>query len=210
MWSYIMGKFEKIKAYYRQNNKPDHPDYYLLGWESDDAQQLRFKALVNLLDLDSKKILDIGCGTGNFLQYLNKRFKNFSYTGVDILEHMINIAKKKNLKGIFLCMDIFKANPFSQEEFDAVFASGTFNINLGNNEEFLISALQLFDYISNRTIAFNLLSENSPSKEGSYFYSSPDKICKLINENYPNHFVLSVVEGYLKNDFTIICNKKIV
>lgn len=203
-----MGKYEKIRNYYKQNNKPDHPDYYLLGWESDEAQLLRFKALVSTLDLDGNKILDIGCGTGNFLQYLNERFKNIVYTGVDILEHMIAIAKKKNLKGMFLCTDIFKANPFRQGEFDAVFASGTFNINLGNNEAFIINALRLFDYISNKTISFNLLSENSPDKEEGYFYSSPEKICELINKNFPNHFFISVIEGYLQNDFTIICNKK--
>jgi len=202
-----MGKIEKIKNYYQKNNKVDFPDYYILGWESDAAQQLRFQALVNSLDLKGKRILDIGCGTGNFLQYLVQRFTDFSYTGVDILEHMIANAKRKELKGTFLCVDIFKANPFSNNEFDAIFASGTFNINLGNNKKFIIDALKLFNYIASETIAFNLLNKNSPNKEDNYFYSSPDEICELINLNFPNYFKLKVVEGYLQNDFTIVCNK---
>jgi len=202
-----MGKIEKIKDYYKRNNKPNHPDYYILGWESDAAQQLRFQALVNSLDLQGKRILDIGCGTGNFLQYLVQKFSDFSYTGVDIIEHMIANAKNKNLKGTFLCVDIFKANPFSQNEFDAIFASGTFNINLGNNKKFIIDALRLFDYISSETISFNLLNTNSPNREDNYFYSSPDEISELINLNFPNHFKIKVVEGYLQNDFTIVCRK---
>lgn len=202
-----MGKIEKIKGYYKKNNKPDYPDYYILGWESDAAQQLRFQALVNTLDLKGKKILDIGCGTGNFLQFLLQRFTDFSYTGVDILEHMIKNAISKDLKGTFLCLDIFKANPFGKNQFDAIFASGTFNINLGNNKKFIIDALRLFDCISSETIAFNLLNINSHNREDNYFYSSPDEITQLINLNYPDYFEIKVVEGYLQNDFTIVCNK---
>lgn len=203
-----MKKIEKIKEYYTQNNKPNFPDYYILGWESETAQQLRFKALVNSIDLKGKKILDIGCGTGNFLQYLDQRYVDFSYTGVDILEHMITNAKSKNLNGTFICVDIFKTNPFSRNEFDAIFASGTFNINLGNNKKFLIDAIRLFDYISSDIISFNLLSANSNNREDNYFYSSPDEICELINLNYPNHFRIDVIEGYLQNDFTLVCHKK--
>ncbi|HEY5585149.1 MAG TPA: class I SAM-dependent methyltransferase [Ruminiclostridium sp.] len=202
-----MGKIEKIKEYYNENNKPNHPGYSLLGWESDSAQQLRFQALVDSLDLNGKKILDIGCGTGDFLQYLEQRFTDFSYTGVDILEHMISIAKSKKLKGIFLCVDVFKANPFSKNEFEAIFASGTFNINLGNNKKFLIDVLKLFNDISSETISFNLLNANSSDREDKYFYSSPDEICGLINVEFPGHFKIEVIEGYLQNDFTIVCYK---
>lgn len=203
-----MGKIEKIKDYYNENNKPDYPDYSLLGWESDTAQQLRFHALVNSLDLNGKKILDIGCGTGGFLQYLEQRYTDIKYTGVDILEHMISIAKSKKLKGTFLCVDIFKASPFSQNEFDAIFASGTFNINLGNNKKFIIDALKLFEYISSETVSFNLLNENSLDREDKYFYSSPKEICELVNSEFPGHFNIQVIEGYLQNDFTIVCHKR--
>ncbi len=203
-----MRKFEKIKDYYMKNNKPNQPDYYLLGWESEAAQQQRFEALVNNLNLDGKRILDIGCGTGNFLQYLDGRFSNIKYTGVDILQHMIKIARNKNLKGTFLCIDIFKENPFSHNEFDSIFASGIFNINLGNNKEFIIDALRLFNYICLETISFNLLYDKSPNKEHKYFYTSPNEIRKLINDNYSNHFRINIIDGYLCNDFTVVCNKE--
>ncbi len=202
-----MRKFEKIKNYYMQNNKPNQPDYYLLGWESEAAQQQRFAALVNNLNLNKKRILDIGCGTGNFLQYLEQIFSDFKYTGIDILEHMIAIAKGKKLKGTFLCLDIFKENPFSHNEFDNIFASGIFNINLGNNRDFIINALGLFDHICKETISFNLLYDKSPNKEYKYFYTSPYEICKLIEDSYSNHFRIKVIEGYLSNDFTVVCNK---
>lgn len=202
-----MKRLEIIKEYYNKNNQPNKPDYYLLGWESEAAQHYRFKALVNNLNLNEKKILDIGCGTGNFLEYIEQRFSNFEYTGVDILEHMIAIAKRKKLKGKFLCIDIFKENPFGHNEFDKIFASGIFNINLGNNKKFIIDALKLFDFISKETISFNLLYDKSPDKEDKYFYTSPDEIISLIKNNYPNNFNIKVIEGYLQNDFTVVCDK---
>lgn len=203
-----MKKFDKIKDYYMQNNQPNQPDYYLLGWESETAQLQRFEALVNELNLNGKRILDIGCGTGNLLQYLEKRFSDFEYTGVDILGHMITYAKSKKTRGRFICADIFKENPFGQNEFDVIFASGIFNINLGNNKKFLIDALNLFNYICEETISFNLLDDKSLNKEDKYFYSSSDEICSLINDNYPNQFRIKVIKGYLQNDFTIVCNKE--
>jgi cyclopropane fatty-acyl-phospholipid synthase-like methyltransferase len=202
-----MGKLDKIREYYNTNNKPDYPDYYILGWESDAAQQLRFRALVDSLDLSGKSILDVGCGAGNLLQYLNQRFINFRYTGVDILEEMINISKRKNLNGTFFCVDIFKNNPFKEKEFDSVFVSGMFNINLDNNKGFIIDALKILDYISGETISFNLLNEKSPDREEKYFYSSPKEICEMINLNFPGHFDIRIIDGYLENDFTIICSK---
>lgn len=203
-----MKKFDKIKDYYMQNTQPNQPDYCLLGWESEFAQQQRFDALINDLNLHGKRVLDVGCGTGNLLQYLEERFSNFEYTGVDILEYMIAYAKSKKTRGRFICADIFKENPFGQNEFDVIFASGTFNINLGNNKKFLIDALRLFNYICKETISFNLLDNKSPNKENKYFYSSSDEICALINDNYPNYFRIKVIKGYLKNDFTIVCNKE--
>lgn len=202
-----MGKIEKIRDYYNENIKPDYPDYHILGWESEAAQQLRFQALVSSLNLVDKKILDIGCGVGNFLQFLEKRYTGFRYTGVDILENMITLAKSKSREGVFYCVDIFKENPFEKNEFDVVFASGTFNINLGNNKKFIVDALKLFDYISSETISFNLLNSNSINREDKYFYSSPDEIRELINFDFPRHFKLKVIEGYLQNDFTVVCSK---
>lgn len=203
-----MGKYKQIEEYYSVHYKSDCPDYYILGWESENAQQLRFQALSDCLDLNGKKILDVGCGVGDFHQYLKRRFKDFNYTGVDILNKMISAAKKKNTEGKFICADIFNNNPFEKNEFDAVFTSGMFNINFGNNKQFIIEAIKLYDFICKDIISFNLLHKDSPDREEMYFYSHPQEICELINKNFPEKFKFNIRQGYLKNDFTIICKKE--
>ncbi len=202
-----MSHMNNIKKYYEANYKEGYPDYYIQGWENKTAQEMRFKELVGRVDLNNKRILDVGCGTGNLLEYISERFTGFDYTGVDILPHMINIAVGKKLEGKFICMDLFKNNPFKSNSFDAIFSSGIFNLNLGNNKEFLLDAIDLFQQLSNGTIAFNLLWEKSPNREDKYFYFDPDKVEQLLAEKY-NHWAVTISKGYLNNDFTVLLKKK--
>ena len=46
----------------------------------------------------NKKILDIGCGNGIFLERLSKKIKFKSALGIDYSNEMISEAKKRNLK----------------------------------------------------------------------------------------------------------------
>lgn len=51
-------------------------------------------------------LLDCGCGTGNLISMLAKRFPNKRYLGVDITEKMIDVARKKAIPGAeFICSD---------------------------------------------------------------------------------------------------------
>jgi SAM-dependent methyltransferase len=50
----------------------------------------------NLLNGNGKKLLDIGCGNGDFAEFASKR--GFEVSGIDIDEASLNIAKSRNLK----------------------------------------------------------------------------------------------------------------
>lgn len=202
-----MSRFEEIKKYYELNNIKGYPDYYIQGWENKIAQELRFIELIGQLDLNNKRILDVGCGTGNLLEYISTRFTGYQYTGVDILPHMIDRAKGKGLEGQFLLIDLFKNNPFKPGSFDIIFSSGIFNLNLGNNKEFLEDALKIFMELSCRTISFNLLWDKSPDREDRYFYFSPEEVSDWLVRKYREEWETSILKGYLKNDFTVHLNK---
>ncbi len=172
-----------------------------------ESQRLRFDILLSNVDLDGKKILDVGCGLGNLYEYISQKGIKVKYTGVDILEKMVYSAKKKRLDAEFLCMDIFDGHPFKKGQFDVVYASGTFNLNLGNNIEFLKAALRELFEISGSSVAFNLLHYKSPDKETPYFYYKPDDVVGIIEELPYEIDRVNIVEQYLKNDFTVICHK---
>ncbi len=198
-----MSHMEKIKKYYEDNNIEGYPDYYILGWESEAAQELRFKQLVGNIDLNGKTILDVGCGTGNLLEYISRQFKDFNYTGIDVLPHMIQRAGEKKLNGRFVCMDLFKSNPYGNKTFDVVFSSGIFNLNLGNNQEFLMDAVDIFQNLAREAISFNLLWDKSADKDVKYFYFSPEEVQDILSSKYSDIWQVSIVKGYLHNDFTV-------
>jgi SAM-dependent methyltransferase len=203
-----MSHMDKIKKYYNENNVEGYPDYYILGWESEAAQRLRFKQLIGNIDLNNKTILDVGCGTGNLLEYINGEFHNIEYTGIDVLPHMIERAVQKRLNGKFVYMDLFKNNPYENKSFDVIFSSGIFNLNLGNNQEFLLDAVEIFQNLSRESVSFNLLWDKSEDKDEKYFYFSPEEVQGILNSKYQENWNVSVHKGYLHNDFTVNLNKK--
>jgi len=75
----------------------------------------------NYLNSKNKKILEIGCSTGNVAREIIDMDNN-SYYGVDISKKYIDMATKSSAKGKFLQMDARKLD-FDNELFDIVMLS---------------------------------------------------------------------------------------
>lgn len=45
---------------------------------------------------DSARILEIGCGTGQLIQEISRKYNNVRYLGIDVAENMIKIARVSN------------------------------------------------------------------------------------------------------------------
>ena len=203
-----MKKLDIIRTYYEANMAKVLPEYGILGWESEEAQRLRFDMLLSAVDLEGMELLDVGCGTGNLLEHIISKGINVRYTGVDILDKMIEIAKHKGLSGEFIHADIFKNRIFEDGSFDVIYTSGIFNLDLGNNIDFLKKAIGLFLDLSRKFVVFNLLHRDSPDREDKYFYSGPDEVAELLEEYSDRIENVQFIEAYLKNDFTVVIRKK--
>ncbi len=144
--------------------------YEILDWESGEAQLKRFETLAENVDLAGKKLLDIGCGTGDLYGYLKGKHIPVLYYGVDILERMTERASLLHPDGKFFSGDVFTQNMFAKKQFDVVFASGLFSLNLGNNEAFLVQSLPVLFKYSKRYVVFNLLSQAARNYGNTYFF----------------------------------------
>jgi len=68
------------------------------------------------------KVLDIGCGTGEIIEYLPQ---NIDYTGCDISEKYISHARLKyGTKGRWFASSVEKLTADSSEKYDIVLANG--------------------------------------------------------------------------------------
>lgn len=200
-----VDKKKHIEAYYKPKMGKGLPDFKVLGWESREAQHMRFEMLTSKIDMQNKKILDVGCGLGNLLEYIENKGINVEYTGVDILEDMIENVKSKNLPGKFYCMDIFKQHPFEAKSFDVIYTSGIFNLNMGNNMEFLSRAFGCFVELSKEVVVFNLLDQNSSDMEDTYYYYNHKEVTAMLTAQHSQIESIEVVRGYLDNNFTVFC-----
>ncbi|MGE5613346.1 MAG: class I SAM-dependent methyltransferase [Bacillota bacterium] len=203
-----MKKLDIIKSYYEGNMAKGLPEYGILGWESEEAQRTRFDILLSRVSLEGKKLLDVGCGMGNLYEYIKSKGINLKYTGVDILAKMIEKARAKRLDAEFINVDIFKNNIFAEKSFDVIYASGIFNLDLGNNREFLADALELFFRLARETVVFNLLDVASPNREDRYFYFHPDEVAEILEKFSGFLERTEFVVSYLDNDFTVVCSVK--
>ncbi|SUW00176.1 class I SAM-dependent methyltransferase [Brachyspira pilosicoli] len=198
-----------VDHYINRVNDLNIPDYKVVDWESEEAQNLRFKALIEHFNMSSNVLLDVGCGVGSLAEYIDKNNINLYYIGIDIMPEMVERAKSKTYKNIspqFMTMDFFKKTDI-KDDVDYIYTSGIFNLNLGNNEEFLKEAIEAFLLAARKGVCFNLLDISCKEKYGDkyYYYKKDDillltqDILKKLNLNYKIH----IEDKYLQNDFSV-------
>ena len=97
-----------------------------------EIQYEKFEIILNSFDLNDKKLLDAGCGTGLLLDYIlqYQKNKNFYYVATDISLNMLKIFYRKLLKmdnkwlerKINLILSDLENLPFRNNVFHSVFA----------------------------------------------------------------------------------------
>ena len=204
-----MKKKDIISEFYNKE-LPLHPDKLeCLGWEDRESQFKRFQILTDYIDLNGKKVLDVGCGMGHLLEHLKESDINAEYTGLDLLDSMVDKATERHGDHTFLQGDLFLEDDlFEENSFNVIYCSGVFNLNTGNNFDFLLSAVEKFLHISTDAIVFNLLHKDSPDREEKFYYFHPDQVIRGIEDLSDEVKSIQLVEHYLNNDFTLFLSLK--
>ena len=199
------SSIDKLKTHYSPRLKNFRETYQILDWESREAQTARFNVLLENVPLEGMTILDIGCGCGDLYTLLLEAAPDTDYTGIDILPEMVDKAMSMHKDARFLCGDLFSDDSVCNKKYDVIYTSGIFNLNLGNNADFFIRAVETFTRMAEKYIVITLLDEASPDRDDKYFYFNPQKAAAAVKNAGWN---VSVRKGYLANDFTLICSRK--
>lgn len=222
--SYYEKNFAELEKLHKVLNEAtlsnvNADNYRILGWESRQAQYARFAAFAKNVDLEKSSLLDVGCGLGDLFHFLTSGLgKSVFYKGIDISEKMIETAKSQleilRANGLklgegncstveFAAEDLFDRSALdSSNKFDWVYASGIFNLNLGNNMEFLENAFRRFMELCKSGFSCSMLNQRSTDKEDPYFYYFPEEIKNLAMKFGAKS--VEIIDDYLENDFTII------
>lgn len=102
-------------------------DHYQLSMEKSILQRIwhlaRLKYTLKFMDSLTKKrglrILDIGCASGWFISEIQKKYPQYSYTGIDVYKDAIGYGKKRYKNVSFLVSDAHHL-PFPAKSYDVV------------------------------------------------------------------------------------------
>ena len=175
---------DDIQDYYDRLSAEVKEDARAAGWQSTKTQSLRFLVLSLIADLEGERLLDIGCGIGDFYAYLRSQFTDFHYEGIDLSPGMIERAKKKHTDAIFDCQDLFDFSP--KKTYDYVFASGALSYKQKNAHDYLKKAIQKLFFLSEKGLAFNLLSEHANENlkiQRRFQHFCPKEVLSIINRD---------------------------
>lgn len=190
---------EQLLSFYTMHLKKfgDRPE--ALRW-TPRGQLMRYTTLLDIApDLNNRKILDYGCGTGHFYEFLKRRGIAVAYTGVDINEEFIDIARQKHPECTFGVMNIDE-DPLDGF-YDYIFICGVFNLNVPGVDDDMKNALvTLFKYCNNG-LALNALSSHTPVKDVELHYTSPEEMLAFTLENLSPSVALR--HDRIQDDFTL-------
>ena len=107
---------ERLSEYYKSDDYISHTDTKrnLLEFVYHSVRQIALKRklkLINSFDSESKNLLDIGCGTGDFLETALK--DNWTITGIEPDEQARQIANSKTNNSVFEIEQLKKLKPHS-------------------------------------------------------------------------------------------------
>jgi ubiquinone/menaquinone biosynthesis C-methylase UbiE len=175
-------------------------------------QEYNFQALLRLADmagipLRGKKVLDVGCGTGDFAIVLHH--ENIArYVGVDIYKPSLEIARKNHKHDTFLEGDIL--NDILTEQFDYAFSSGALTVNLSiDNYEYMEAMVRKMWEVTDIGVAFNVLTDQDPDPDHDLFFYNPERVLQLCHDIAPDAIIgaeetphVAQIHVYMYRDIT--------
>jgi SAM-dependent methyltransferase len=197
-----------IKSYYSDKITKYGVTPKGVDWNNEYDQILRFKKLLEIIDLEKFLIADLGCGYGRLFEYLSDYYHNFNYIGYDLSKIMIEKAKNTYKNAKFKHIKTIDC----LESVDYIVASGIFNVKMKYSNKdwfsYIVKTLDLMNKNSKQGFAFNFLtiySDKEYMREDLY-YADPCFIFDFCKKKYSQN--ISLLHDYNLYEFTIIVRKE--
>lgn len=205
----MSDKYHQIILHYKNSFQQFGFNSKGLNWKNLKLNNIRFEIASEYLDKNISSILDFGCGTSLFYDYLKKKKIKIIYTGLDTDKSVIEYCKKRNKEINYYNFDILKNNNF-KKNFDCVFANGMFTQKLNLSEKYMYEytfkmLIKMFK-ITKKKLIFNVLNNVVDWKNPKNFYVSLDKITNFLKKNLSKKFIIR--HDYNNFECFIIVKKK--
>jgi hypothetical protein len=175
-------------------------DHRGLGFRTRTSQEKRFNALLALGDFHQRRLLDVGCGFGDFLRFLLDRGIQPLYTGLDICQPMVARCRERFpvSAGRFIAGDVLEHRP--DEGYHYVVASGIFGLDADSMRSRIEPTIRRMFSWCGMGMAANFLSTRSTAPAAQRIYVDP---CEALEMGLALTPAAQLDHTYLPNDFTL-------
>lgn len=201
-----------LAAHYRQCLERHGDRCIGMDWPRKKDNLRRFAVMAKLFEdtLSSSrkriKLLDFGCGTSHFYEYLLSvgLAKKIDYVGIDIVSESIQISKEKFPNNKYLCLDILTSTK-ALGPYDYITINGVFTQKLSMTEremrDFLDRVLTRLFPCFKKGLAFNAMSGQVDFRKRGSFHMDLDWAAKLFAKEFTRHFIVRHDYGLYENTF---------
>lgn len=173
-------------------------------------QEERFEALLRFMPKENHfSILDYGCGLAHLIEYLEKKFKKFDYTGCDIVNDFIEHNSKKYKQSNFFNSRNKKINM----EYDYTVVSGAFNILYYDDEvehkKVVFETIKTLFKHTNKILSINFMTDQVDFKSPKAYHQNVKELYDFCYENITKR--LNIDQTYMPYEYTItlFCDQEI-
>lgn len=207
--SSILKIIEDTKTYYDTKLEAHGTTPLGVDWNGSSSQELRFKNLLTVCDLNQTFTLnDFGCGYGALYPYASKLRPDLRYYGLDISEAMVQKAREAQTENTNCQFTTdFTQLPLA----DYSIASGIFNVKQDCDPDtwltYCLSLLDQINQVSKKGFAFNCLTSHSDPEfmRNHLYYADPSYFFNHCKTHYAKNIAL--LHDYGLYEFTIIVRK---
>jgi SAM-dependent methyltransferase len=171
-----LGKKELL-CFYDRHLKDFGDSPHALRW-TPEGQLRRYETFLQIAgDFSGKRLLDFGCGKGDFYGFIKEKAIPVNYCGIDINGNLIELAKRKYPEAEFIQMDIEEEE--IGQRFDIVFVCGVFNLRIAGIEESMKGVLKKLFALCRESLHVNFLTYYVPQRGVELFYVKPQEILRF-------------------------------
>lgn len=161
-----------------------------VGWNTAHGQLASFLQMAAIDGLEpGARVLDLGCGLGDFKTFLDRSGVAVDYTGWDISAPLIERARARHPGVRFEVRDILADPPVDlAQAFDIVVCCGALTLRVPDHERWVQDMVHAMFRLCRRGLVFNLLSayyaHDNPMSvaPGRYYYALPEEIFCLCTD----------------------------
>ncbi len=176
-----------------------------LLWASPQTQSLRFEAIRRLVDLNGKRLLDVGCGRADLLDYLiAHKVRLASYVGIEGVAALADAARAKGhpRSEIIEADFVAELEQLAAAAADVIIFSGS--LNTMDSSGFYSTLRRAYD-AAGETLVFNFLCSSRLAGADYLVWHPADEVMSFARTLSDR---VRKLEDYLPGDCTVAMGKR--